>query len=71
MRIVRTGPRICQISGWPNIGRINARSKINPYWFRVLSTSKALSFGSRPIKIFPPSRGWIGIKLNTARKRLN
>ena len=39
---------------------------IRPYWFKNLSVSSASFAGKIPTKIFPPSRGCIGIRLKTA-----
>ncbi len=51
----------------PKIGKIRNRRMINPYWLKILSQLCAMSSGRRAIRIFPPSRGCIGIKLKIAK----
>lgn len=42
---------------------------IKPYCDRMAFHSSARSRGKKPIKIFPPSKGWMGMRLKIARMR--
>jgi len=55
----------------PNMGKIKRKSRIVPYLVRNKSTCLASLVGRIPINIFPPSRGWMGIRLKIARITLN
>ena len=51
----------------PKTGKITRRSRNMPYLCIKISTSLASLGGRSPTKILPPSRGWMGIRLKTAR----
>ena len=51
----------------PKSGKIKIKSKIIPNRPRNMSTILACLSGKIPIKIFSPSNGLTGIKLNMAR----
>ncbi len=50
-----------------NKGRIKKSNRNIPYLFKKPSMSRARPGETSPINIFPPSNGWIGTRLKTAR----
>jgi len=51
----------------PHMGKINNIKRNMPYCFKNKSIFTASLWGSMPTSIFPPSKGCIGKRLNTAR----
>ena len=52
----------------PKIGNIKKSKIIEPQRVKKIFTSLAFFSGRSPIRIFPPSSGWIGIKLKIAKE---
>ena len=55
----------------PKLGKINKNKIIVPNLLKKVSTSYAYFLGNIPTKIFPPSKGWIGIRLKIANETLS
>lgn len=54
----------------PKTGKIKKKRRITPNLFKKRSTPRAFWGGRSPIRILPPSKGWIGIRLKTAKEIL-
>ena len=55
----------------PKLGKINKNKIIVPNLLKKASASYAYFLGSIPTRIFPPSKGWIGIRLKIASETLS
>lgn len=70
-KILIIGKIIVFIKGsFPKMGKISPIKIRNPNLFKKMSTLWASLEGRSPTKIFPPSKGWIGIRLNIAKEIL-
>src|SRR3989344_4262411 len=65
----KTGEMRYEIGEVPPKGRISNTRKIMPYCERMAFHSSARSRGKKPMRILPPSKGWIGTRLKIARTR--